>query len=55
VYLALIERFYRSGPDLDQVGAWHRRIIEAIAAGEADQAVNLMVALLGDGSRVLGA
>ena len=55
VYLALIERFYRAGPDLVQVGAWHGLIIQAIAAGEGEQAVAHMAALLADGARVLGA
>ena len=54
IHRSLIERFYRSGPDLALVGGWHGRIIEALQAGEVEQATGLMTELLAHGARTLG-
>jgi DNA-binding FadR family transcriptional regulator len=47
VYASLVRRFYQEGPDLALVGAYHRRLVEAILAkdgGRAEAAVREMLA-----------
>jgi DNA-binding FadR family transcriptional regulator len=54
VYLALIRRFYASGPDVALVECWHGEIVAALQARDAERAVARMGELLAHGARTLG-
>jgi DNA-binding FadR family transcriptional regulator len=55
IYASLVERFYKTGPDLARVGKWHRDIVEALARRDVEAALALSREMLDHGSRAIGA
>jgi DNA-binding FadR family transcriptional regulator len=55
ISLAMIERFYRAGPDQARVEDYHRRIVRSIGAARVAETSRLVAEMLEQGAELLGA